>query len=473
MSSILPALAVKLLLLALPAAEQLNASLDPARLDGSERVDVVTVSGRFSYAEYGHRPAAVPETLRFPVHSLTPVAVPFGNCDVKGGRMARRDGGHCGYLLPLGRGPESLNLLGYDELSVKGRFSGSWTLAFADDVLAARQDNVPMGKIVSSAPQAFRLADLLDSADLSRSRQLVLLLDSQTGSAQVEQVTLRHAEKPAVKPGRGIWIWRRDEVLGREERVLGRLAQEGVRRAYLQVGDDPEVFAPFLSAARRLGIEVYALDGSPSYVAKPQELLERIRRVNEYNGKHPEAPYAGFQTDIEPYLNGDFASRKGYYAEGYAALIDRIKGRYGLSLSVVVPFWFDKVHTGRKSLLQRVTETADEVVVMSYRTDPATLLAISRSALSLGEMLHKPVWLGVELGKVPDEEHHELERCAGNAPGAVRLGSSWWCQTAQYTVPGSRISFKSRLERLPSFLETAIPYASFGGWVLHSYEELP
>lgn len=472
MANSIPILAVQLMLLSVPDVEQLNASLDPVLLENAQRIDIVSVSGKFSYAEYRSRPAAL-ETIQFPVHTVVPSAVPFGNFTMKKERMARQSGAHSGYLLPLSRSEASLNLLGFQEVAIKGKFSGTWKVAFADDCLAAQQDNVPLGDLESSGTHRFKMADLLNCADLSRARHLVLLLVSKTGSAQVEEVSFSHPQRQPASASRGIWIWRRDLILGRENTVLQRLAAQGVKRVYLQVGDDPEVFAPFLAQAALAGVEVYALDGSPGYLTAPEELLERIRRVENYNKTNPQARYAGFQTDIEPYLNKDFAKRKSYYASAYTELLDQIKRDFTLPLSVVVPFWFDTVYAGPKSLIQRIVESADEVVLMSYRTDRRRVEEISRSTLSLGEQLGKPVWLGIELGQIADEEHHEFDRCAVASAGAVKLGSSWWCSAGNYLVPGSRISFKSKMEELPSFMQASLPFQSFHGWVLHSYEELP
>lgn len=474
MSNLLTALTVKMMiLLSLPGPEQLGASLDPVMLEKAEQIDVVSVSGRFSYAEYRMQRPTRQERLGYPVHTFTPDAIPFGRYDLKRGEMVKKPNCYCGYIIPLGRSAVSVNLLGYQEVVIRGRFTGTWRIAFADDALTALEDNVPLGTVNRSGEHRFKLADLMDGADLSRSRQLVLILNSDKGSARVQEVSFSHAPQTGVDGGRGIWIWRRDGVLGKEEAVLRRLTAQGVKKVYLQVGNDPEVFALFLTRAKREGIEVYALDGSPGYIAAPQELLERIGLVERYNSKNPQARFAGFQIDIEPYLNKDFASRKAYYASAYAGLVQEIKKKYDLPLSVVVPFWFDNVHADGRTLLQRIFENADEVVVMSYRTDPRAVLEISRSALALGEQFGKPVRLGVELGPIPDEQHQELNRCSASSTGAFKLGSSWWCAAGEFLVPGSRISFKYRKEELPSFLKTAVPFASFRGWVLHSYEELP
>lgn len=472
--STLPALAFQMMVLLSPLGpEQLKTALDPALLEKAEHLDVVSVSGKFSYAEYRQRGLTPQQRTDFPTHSVTPAAIPFGECRLNKERMSRKRGENCGYVLPLTREGGSINLLGFDEVTVRGSFSGTWRLAFADDALAVLQDSVAVGTLARSGTHRFQLKQLLERADLSRARQLVLILESGSGSAQVKEVSFSHTPRRSSDGGRGIWIWRRDLVLGHEESVLRRLTEEGVKKAYLQVGDDPEVFTPFLTQAARAGIEIYALDGSPGYIAAPRELWGRIGRIESYNRSHPGARFAGFQVDIEPYLNKDYASRKLYYATAYVELLARIKKSSALPLSVAVPFWFDTVPAGRRSLLQRVFEKADEVVVMSYRTDAKAVLEISRSALSLGEQFGVPVRLGIEMGTIPDEQHQEFDRCSPMSTDALQLGGSWWCKAGEYLVPGGRISFKNKLKELPSFMWTGIPFASFRGWVLHSYEELP
>lgn len=473
MSSFFYSLTVKfMVMLSLLGPEQLNVALDPLQLQKAEQVDVASVGGRYSYAEY--RPDRSPPQLPagYPVHSFTPVPAPFGRFVLRDGVMIK-GGSHCGYIVPLGPGAGSMNLLGYRQVTLKGEFRGTWRVALADDTLALREDNVPLGRIRGSGTHSFDLGGVLRRMDLSRARHLVLLLESGRGAASLEAVSFTHPQREGGARECGIWIWRRDSVLGREEKLLGQLTAQGVKRVYLQVGDDPEVFAPFLSGAARAGVEVYALDGSPGYIAAPQELLARLERVERYNAAHRGARFAGVQLDIEPYLNRDFASRKAYYASAYAELLAGIRRRFSLPLSVAVPFWFDTVTADGSSLLQRIFENAEEVVVMSYRTDPGQLLEISRSALSLGEQLGIPVRLGVELGPIPDEQHQVFNRCSEGGEGAFKIGSSWWCPGGDYLVPGTRISFNQRMAQLPVFLKTAVPFTSFRGWVLHSYEEMP
>lgn len=462
------------LLSPLPERERINAKLDPGLLARTDLIDIVYVSGIFSHVEYRGSRNAQNLPPAFPSYSVAPRLIPFGKCTRKNGTLYRHGSRHCGYLVPLAESGEAINLLGYDELVLTGQFSGAWEVAFADTPLAMVEDNVPVGRIEASGTSRFPLTPVFRNADLSRGRQLVLLLTSPSGSVMLEQVMFRYvASGSPQKTGRGVWIWNRNQVLGQEEKVLDRLATLSVGRVYLQVGDDPHVFAPFLRRAVQRGIEVYALDGSPDYVASPDALLARIQAVENYNRAHPEAPFAGFQTDIEPYLNKDFNARKEYYATAYADLVSAIKRRFTLPLSVVVPFWFDTVHAGSRTLIQRIVEAADEVVVMSYRTDAGAVLEISRSTLSLGERFKKPVWLGIELGAIPDEHHVVLEKSASSAPDAVKLGELWWKRRTEYRVKGSAISFKSGMEALPVFMETPIPFGSFRGWVLHSYEELP
>lgn len=459
-----------LLLSPYPALDSLSSHLDQKLLSPASGVDLVFVSGSFSYSEY-LRPKGI-KALKptFPTYSFRPQLTTFGACRQTAQGFIRPKGMMCGYLATLGEGDEGMSVLGYDELALSGRFQGSWEVALSDGSVGA--PGVVIGRIHSPEGGRFSLRPLIAGADASRVRTLILKLVSPTGSAAVDDASFTHTAKHPEATGRGVWIWDRKKVLGREDAALELLATHAAGRVYLQVADDPAVFHDFLEKAARRGVKVYALDGSPSYLAFPDPLLGRIRAVEAYNASHPEAAFAGFQIDVEPYLNKDFNLRRGYYAQAYVDLLTRIKKVSSLPLSVAVPFWFDTIPQEGRPLIQRIVEGADEVVVMSYRTDPALLLDIARPTLALGELLGKPVWLGIELGAVPDEHHIEYLKCRKEEPGAVRLGEYWLKRGAEYDVPGSRISFHGRSVEVASFMKTEIPYASFKGWVLHSFEEL-
>lgn len=53
---------------------------------------------------------------------------------------------------------------------------------------------------------------------------------------------------------------------------------------------------------------------------------------------------------------------------------------------------------------------ADEVVIISYRTDPGELLSVVNNELCYASNKGTPVYLGVETNRLPVEEHLLIRR---------------------------------------------------------------
>jgi hypothetical protein len=437
----------------------------------SSSIDVVYSDGIFSHIEYKKNSeiSTRSESSIPPQFIEKPQASLFGSCRVLNGTIKRTGTESCGLVLRLSV-VTPLNLAAVDSVEIAGSFSGRWRLAIADLPGYLRGDNQSSGAIIGPKGASFDLAPLVKSVDLTRVMSLVFLLDSSEGSASLERISFSHFSLPTEIMPQGIWMWNNRLVPGHEEEIAGRLVSLGIGRVYLQIDDNPGRFLPFVKAARKKGINVFALDGDPGYVTNPEPLLQRISKVAALAHTSSGVTFAGFQVDVEPYLNKDFALRKEYYVSAYLKLLSRLKEHGGIPLSVVVPFWFDSIQVRGTTLLQKVIEVADELVVMSYRTNNAELLAVSMTELGLGEKLGKPVYLGIELGRIPDERHVELETVSG--AGDIQLAGMWWKKKGEYTVSGDRISFKNRRNELPEYMAAPIPFRSFGGWVLHSYEEL-
>lgn len=455
----------------LPGHLLVEKSVKTKLLRESSAIDAVYSDGVFSHIEYNNKA----ELSSYPESSLPaqviekPQATPFGACRVVNGRFLRSGTGYCGVVLRLSASTP-LNLAAVDSLEIQGSFSGTWRLAIADLPRHLLDDNLPIDVVIEQKGTSLELATLVKKVDLTRVMSLVLILDSQEGSASVERICFSHSPSPAASQPHGVWLWNNRLVPGHEADVIKRLLSNGIGRVYLQINDDPGRFLPFVEAAHKKGIDVFALDGDPGYVEKPEALLGRIAKVAKLKHSASGAAFAGFQVDIEPYLNKDFALRREYYVSAYLELLSRLKKQGGMPLSVVVPFWFDSIHFRGTTLLQKVVEIADELVVMSYRTNSAELLDVSMAELGLGEKFGKPVRLGIELGRIPNERHIELEPASDG--GDIHLAGMWWKKKRDYTVSGDRISFKNSTKALPAYMATPIPFRSFGGWVLHSYEEL-
>ena len=450
---------------------QVEKTVKPDLLRESTSIDVVYSDGIFSHIEYQKKPdeSTSPESALPPQFMEKPPGSLFGSCRVVNGTIRRTGSGPCGVVVRLSAAT-TLNLAAVDSLEIAGSFSGRWRLAVADLSGYLRNDNQLTDAIVGSKGTSLDLAPLVKKIDLTKIMSLVFLLDSSEGFASLEQIKFSQSSLAATPQPHGVWMWNNRLVSGHEEEVVGNLVSHGIGRVYLQIDDDPGRFLNFVEAASKMGIEVFALDGDPEYVKNPEPLLRRISKVATLARSASGVTFAGFQVDIEPYLNKDFSLRKEYYVAAYLELLSRMKKQEGLPLSVVVPFWFDSIQVRGATLLQKVIEVADELVVMSYRTNSTELMAVSKSELGLGVKLGKPVRLGIELGRIPDERHVELVAFSG--PSDIRLAGKWWKKKGDYTVSGDRISFKNRRNELPAYMAAHIPFRSFGGWVLHSYEEL-
>jgi hypothetical protein len=225
-----------------------------------------------------------------------------------------------------------------------------------------------------------------------------------------------------------------------------RLAGCGINRLYLQVGAkggrltyNESYLAGFLRRAKQKGIEVYALFGKPSFArtenhAKANAIVKAILR---HNALHPDAAFAGIQSDIEPYyeFTGSGTTRPTdlrvtgpqYVAEieDQRELVDGYNEEMGrrLKLEAAIPFWYDipaeKRRTGRKpfrfvfngfdgTIADQVIRLTDSVAVMSYRNNDVGEDGVSGVARYVVDAVrrynrrhntHKKVVIGLETNK--------------------------------------------------------------------------
>jgi hypothetical protein len=280
----------------------------------------------------------------------------------------------------------------------------------------------------------------------------------------------------------GIWLWDFRRVQGQEQEIMERLSRAHIKKVYIQISGDLEVFRPFLQRAREQAITVFALDGSPAYIDDYRILIEDVKKIREFNHVHPDTVFAGLQVDVEPYLKKDFNLRKNYYVRHYLTMAQELRRSAGeeIKLSFALPFWFDKLVVDEKPLSFQIIDIADEVVIMSYRTNYQELLDIASSELCYASTVGKPIFLGLELNKLPDEEHFIMDK-------AKVLGFSIPTQDKRiflkdrpddlpvlrrYQVRSEKITFFQKKDRLPALMATSPPFRSFSGYVIHSYEGL-
>ncbi len=314
--------------------------------------------------EYGFTEHRQPTSYSPPstIHRIeTPSLVGFGP-SIRHGQVLKRSSVHpCGFTIDISSGKALINLLSFDTLKVNGRSKGRWTVALADNRLAALEENYPIGEIHENCQLSFPLDKAAEHLDLKRTKYIVFILQSRSGELQIDNLEFsRTASSPPSLANPAIWVWDNRPARSDASSMVRNLKTLQVRRIYLQISDELEPLFPFIRECAASGIEVFALDGSPSYLDHPEPLLNRVRAVREFNSRHPGTPFAGFQIDIEPHLNKDFRIRLDTYGSLYVELMNEIRQiTEGISFFGRYPFWFTHVFDDRDSGL--ALSTTDEV----------------------------------------------------------------------------------------------------------------
>jgi len=441
------------------------------------RIEVVRINGQFSHLEY-YRSQVELADLRpqLPDWSLPMVELkPYGSLKPLGGGRFYKGKGAGGLLLQLVSRPGSVSLLPYHTVTLQGAWCGDWLLAVADERLEQLQDNHLLGALTSdSGSQTFSLLQLPASFDRGRGRSFVFRLDSATGSLELKGITLQRSVVSDHQAGRAAWLWDTRRVIGHEQVMLRQLQRHAITRLYLQVDDHLSRYIPFLRLAHAAGVEVYALDGAPDAHLQNSALLGRIALVAAFNRDHPQLAFSGFQLDVEPYLQKDFSLDQARHVASYLALLNDARRQAGpaMPLSAAIPFWFAQVATAGRDLAQEVLQRVDEVVIMAYRREYEQVVQISTPILAAGEWAGKPVWLGIELTPLADEEHVVLLPAAESEHSDLELAGRRWRIVNSYQVKGNTLSLAGAQELLPALLKQRPPFSSFQGWVLHSLEVL-
>ena len=198
------------------------------------------------------------------------------------------------------------------------------------------------------------------------------------------------------------------------ETMLTTCRSQGCSRLLIQMpsqtADDAvwSEYAGLLTKVRDAGIEAMALDGYPEAIQEPHRLTDKIERLL---GLLKPGTLFGVQLDIEPYVLAGFLQDEAQlrrYLETIDIVKEVIAGR--ARLSMVIPFWLASPTIAGRPLAYAVMDRADEVAVMSYRTDTGEVQDIAEDILRYGDLIGIPVWLALETTPLPVEQHVVLRR---------------------------------------------------------------
>ncbi|HKA52567.1 MAG TPA: hypothetical protein VKJ47_02795 [Candidatus Binatia bacterium] len=429
----------------------------------------------------------------------------FGECthaeERAGGRLvittqAERDG-PCGHVLSLRPQGVPLDALSYGVLHVSGTASVGATISVADEAARRREDSVPLAQVSGRFDLRVPLGPAARRLDLRRLISLVLLPAGQANSLVLETLALEESPSPRRNAaGLGFWVWEYREAISRGDELLDACQRFGCTRLMVQLpaaADTDELwhaYVRFLDAARERGITPFVLDGAPEAIRSPAALIGKLRRLRTL---FADERLPGVQLDVEPYLLEDFFLDPENGFTQYLAVIDRVKellaGR--APLSIVMPFWFTSQMVKDRPVAFAVMDRADEVAVMSYRTDVRELHEIAEDTLRYGEMAGVPVWLAVETRPLPLERHVLLRRESrreladaylDRAGGRLVLqappsadGIEWFHVDQRSTVRPERLTFAGRDRKavrtaVAAVMGAASRYPHLAGVLIHDLQ---
>lgn len=496
-------------LLSLALAAGAPVPLGPIMAPEVEAIEVVYVSERAPQVTLRPKVAQTPAPPWRPrgstVSLLERLDAPrgFGACEARArgkGLIVARTAGDprtCGAVIALDRNGSPLDALSFSHLRVRGRATATVRLALIDEALAMREDNAVIAHLGGPFDVRISLRDGARRLDPRRLTGVVVLTRAAETLVNLEVLNLEQGPPGRPKlPTIGFWLWRYREALTKGREVLDACKRHRCNRLLVQMpslADTQEVwedYARFFSLAREQGIEAWALDGEPQAV---HDSLPIVKKVGKLKKTFLGQDRFGLQLDIEPYILPGFLGDEPSYLR-YLGAIDAIRRALpeGARLSVVMPFWFVSQIIRGRPLAFEVMDRADEVAIMSYRTDLDELAAIAEDTLHYGDLIGTPVWLSLETTALPVERHvilkHEQRREFADAyldranqrlvferPPAGRYPKEDWFRIHhRVTVRPERLSFagarRTNLRRAVKALFERLRHPSLAGVMIHDLD---
>lgn len=197
-----------------------------------------------------------------------------------------------------------------------------------------------------------------------------------------------------------LWVWSWDDPA----ELTGYVADGGFDRVYLyaQGGFNRRV----RTAIRDLtgaGIAVEALGGETRWATtQRRDMLRFVRSARRYQRSAPAgARLAGIHVDVEPYDLRAWDRDPGGVARSYLAALEAACRAAGpLPLAADIPFWFDGIRAGGRSLAKRTIAATDAVTIMAYRDTAEAVAEVAEREVAIAGRLGKQATIGVETADV-------------------------------------------------------------------------
>jgi hypothetical protein len=221
----------------------------------------------------------------------------------------------------------------------------------------------------------------------------------------------RNPQPGAVLPkSPAAWVWEPRRWMDDPAGLSAAASGAGIGALYITVPIEagsvkaPGSLAAFIERCRAAGIEVYAVEGDPAMITgKGLELaVSRASALAQYRSVYPQAPLAGVQYDIEPYLLPSFGTAPKTGWQRWSATLLTLAAALGEPVDAVIPFWIED-SPGGETALAEVRPALRAVTVMAYRTRPEQILAVAAPALLFAERAGLPATVGLEAGPIAQD----------------------------------------------------------------------
>ena len=409
------------------------------------------------------------------------------------------DAGRCGQRIELRPAGRPMDLMSYQMLRLRGRATGQVVVAIEDLAGHQREHNQSLATVTGTFDLIIPLKEIGRGVDLRYVTALVVSAEGPRGRIEFEQLTVSQRNTVKKPPGgTGFWVWNYRAAIQEPQPLLATCRRQACSRMLIQMpslNDDEAIwegYASLMAQVQEAGIDALALDGYPEAIQEPHLLADKVQRLfHLVRG----GAVSGIQLDIEPYLLPGFLDDDGQlrrYLGAIETVSEAIHGR--AKLSMVIPFWLATPTVGGRPLAYAVMDRADEVAVMSYRTDLEEVQDIAEDILRYGDVSEKPVWLAVETTVLPLEEHvvlrrdlrpdhadalldreHKRLRWKPISEADRLTGSGEWFRIhRRFTVRPERLTFagRSRVEvsqAISHMLDTTL-HPSFAGVIIHDLD---
>ncbi|RHW38611.1 amidase [Lysinibacillus yapensis] len=204
------------------------------------------------------------------------------------------------------------------------------------------------------------------------------------------------------------WLWNLWSIVSNEMQVLAFLEEKSLNKVYLQIDQDISmgVYRSFIEKASAKGIQVYALDGSPQWVAPNGSTGQNrlMTWLNQYQKASTAIQkFKGVHLDVEPYIYSGWATNQAETIKSYQSLLLNAKNStqaMGLPLEADMPFWFDgisyKNNYGKGLLAEWVIANTNSVTIMAYRDNATQIIELVKNEINMAKKHTKPLVVGVE-----------------------------------------------------------------------------